>query len=161
MCFISSIYILVPAGFEPGTFGVTATNVTVSTNGPRSQVKPGHPGPLAFFSHQHFLLLTDKKKIPNFPPPPIGPRGFFPASAVFQSCITGNSGHSGRVCFWQGKFPNRHFVFQPTRFFPTNILFFQPAKKRVFPTDKVFMFQRTPFFPLGPRRLFSASAVFG
>ena len=29
---------LVPAGFEPGTFGVTATNVTVLTNGPRLQV---------------------------------------------------------------------------------------------------------------------------
>ena len=29
---------LVPAGFAPGTFGVTATNVTVLTNGPTLQV---------------------------------------------------------------------------------------------------------------------------
>ena len=45
-----------PSGIEPGTFGVTATNVTVSNNGPRSQVKPGHSGPLAFFFQPTFFL---------------------------------------------------------------------------------------------------------
>ena len=111
---------LVPVGFEPRTFGVTPKNVTVSTNGPRLQVKPGRPGPLPFlFSNRHFFSPTDKKKSLTFfskcqafflPPPPIGPRACFPASAVFRSCITGNSGHSGHVRFWQGKFSNRLFL---------------------------------------------------
>ena len=38
--FISSIKILVPAGFEPGTSGATVLNVTIRP-GPISEVKPG------------------------------------------------------------------------------------------------------------------------
>ena len=102
---------------------MTATNATVSTNGPRSQVKPGHPQP-TFFSP------TDKKIIPNgqlFFPVPIGPRGLFPASAVFWSCVPGNV-RTFPLPFWQGKFSNR----QP----PTDI---------VFPTDNLF-FPNRHFF---------------
>ena len=111
-----------PSGIEPRTFGVTATNVTVSNNGPRSQVKPGHSGPL-FFSIQHFFSPTDKKKFSTFFSLPIGPRGFFPASAVFRCCIPGNSGHSGHVRFWQGKFSNRQFFFNRQVFFQPTFCF--------------------------------------
>ena len=76
-----------------GPSGVTVSNVTVSTDGPRSQVKPAHPRPLAFFSNRHFNMFS------------------------------------------------------------------QPTKKK-FRTYKFFMLQRTHLFPLGPKGLFSASAVF-
>ena len=74
---------------------------------------------------------------------PLGPGGVFSASAVFRSCIPGN--------VWT--FPGMGGqVFQPT--------FFSPTNKKKFPPDKYFLFQRTFFFPLGPRGVFSTSAVF-
>ena len=45
-----------PSGIKPGT--LTATNVTVSNNGPRSQVKPGHSGPLGFFFQPTFFFTN-------------------------------------------------------------------------------------------------------
>ena len=102
------------------------------------------------FSNQHFFpnrqktIPTDKcflfQQTFFFP---LGPGGFFSASAVFRSCIPGN--------VWT--FPGMGGqVFQPT--------FFSPTNKKKFPPDKYFLFQRTFFFPLGPRGVFSTSAVF-
>ena len=132
MCFISSIQILVPAGIKHRTFGVTATNLTVSNDGPRLQGNPGHPGPLAFFFPTDIFFHQLTKKNRKFFPPTIGPRGFFPASAVFRSCIPGNvrtfPGMAGEI-FQPNFFSNRQFFFQPT--------------KKVVPTDKILLFQRT------------------
>ena len=117
---------------------MTATNITVSTNGPRSQVKPGHPGPLAFFfpTDIFFHQLTKKKSF--F----FSLGRFSPASAVFRSCITGNSGHSGHVRFWQGKFSNRHFFSSTDKFFFQPTFCFSNRQKTVF-----FQMTNSGFFP--------------
>ena len=101
--------------------------------------------PEFFFSNQHFVFPTNKKlffskwriRFPFFFPLKALGR-FFPASAVFRSCIKGNSGHSGHVRFWQGKFSKRYFFF--------NQQLFVSNQHFVFPTDqKKWFFERTKF----------------
>ena len=92
---------LVPAGFEPGTFGVTATNVTVLTNGPRLQV-------CVLFLQVKYWSLRDS----NLGPSGIEP-GTFGVTATNVTVSTNGprsqvkSGHSGPLAFF----------FQPTFFF--------------------------------------------
>ena len=111
--------------------------------------------PTFCFSNRQFFFLQNDK----FFPPPIGPMAFFSRLCRF-SVLHYREFRTFRTCpFLGGEILQPTFFFQPTIFFPTNVLFFQPTKEQVFRTDKIVMFQRTPFFPLGPRGLFSASAV--
>ena len=116
MCFISSSEILVPgdsipgpSGIEPGTFGVTATNVTVSNNGPRSQLKSGQSGALAFFfpTDNFFFLRTDKNFMFQRPPFfPLRPRGLFLSFSVsiwLFSFFCFPPGQCGFGQFWRKK----------------------------------------------------------
>ena len=153
---------------------MTATNVTVSTNGPRSQVKPGHPGPLAFFfPNRHFFQLTiffpTNNMFPqptknlffqmtNFcssPPLSIGARGFTPASAVFRSCFPGNLIIPEISRISQGKISIRHCFFN-RQFFSNNYYVTTTDKKPFFPKDTLFFF---PPPPIGPTGISPASAV--
>ena len=94
---------LVPAGFKPGTYGVTATNVTVLTNGPRLQV-------CVLFLQVKYGSLRDSN---------LGPSGIEPGTfGVTATNVTVSnkgprsqvkSGHSGPLASF----------FQPT-FFLTN-----------------------------------------
>ena len=122
----------------------------------------------SFFSNQHFVFPTDKKVFFSndelfslFFACPIGPRAFSPRLCRF-SVLHYREFRTFRTCpFLAGEILQPTFFFSTDKFFfPTNILFFQPTKKKVFWTDKIFMFQRTPFFPLGPRGLSSALEKF-
>ena len=92
---------LVPTGFQPGTFGVTTTNVTVLTNGPRLQV-------CVLFLQVKYWSLRDSN---------LGPSGIEPGTfGVTATNVTVSNdgprsqvqpGHSGPLAF----------------FFPTDIFF--------------------------------------
>ena len=83
---------LVPAGFEPGTFGVTARNVTVLTNGLRLQV-------CALFLQAKYWSLRD----PNLGPSGIEP-GTFGVTVTNVTVLTNGPRLQVCVIFLQVKY---------------------------------------------------------
>ena len=87
---------LVPAGFEPGTFGVTATNVIVLTNGPRLHV-------CVLFLQVKYWSLRDSN---------LGPLGI---GVTATNVTVSNNGPRSQVK--PGYSGPLAFFFQPTFFF--------------------------------------------